>query len=70
MSAFLPPSGPDLASAAAGRRDPRPAVRHVPVPVPARSGRVTAERSSGRWWFAFDQWLPMPASEADEFVLA
>lgn len=69
MSAFLPPSTPDLASAS-GRPDPRPAVRHVPLPVPARSTRVTAERYSGRWWFAFDQWLPMPASEEDEFVLA
>lgn len=66
MSAFLPPSTPDLASAA-GRPDPRPALRHLPPPAPARAG---TERSSGRWWFAFDQWLPMPASEEDEFVLA
>ena len=69
MSAFLPPSTPDLASAA-GRPDPRPVLRHVSPPASARSTHGASERQSGRWWFAFDQWLPMPASEDDEFVLA
>ena len=66
MSAFLPPSTPDLASAA-GRPDPRPFVRQV---TPPASARGAAQRPSGRWWFAFDQWLPTPASEDEEFVLA
>ena len=39
-----------------------------------REGDAADERRSsappGRWWFAFDRWLPVIEPEADEFVLA
>jgi hypothetical protein len=42
-------------------------------PEPEAYAENEDRRSSappGRWWFAFDRWMPVVEPEADEFVLA
>lgn len=70
MIDFFAPSAPDLVSAAGGRA-PMPSQRQPAVPGALPAVATTAERTSrpsGRWWYAFDSWLPVP--EDEEFVLA
>jgi hypothetical protein len=68
MSAFLPPSSPELDPLT--RRRPVSAATYAePAGRASHAADAAApSRPTGRWWFSFDGWLALPDDE--EFVLA